>query len=136
MLLVVVILLLAIVWWWNHRQVPSGVNRAASATTEASARTAGSTRAAFEPYNAAPSIPAAPSFPTASASSAPYGIGSAAPLANGAAPAGFTIKGNADSMLYHPPESPYYGRTIAEVWFRTEADAERAGFTRWHRKQA
>jgi len=63
--------------------------------------------------------------------SGPYGAGSAAPLADGSAPAGYAIKGNADSMLFHAPESPYYGRTKAEAWFRTEADAVRAGFTRW-----
>ena len=31
-------------------------------------------------------------------------------------------------MKYHTPESPYYGRTVAEVWFATAADAEAAGF--------
>ena len=37
-------------------------------------------------------------------------------------------------MLFHTPESPYYGRTIAEVWFADAADAEAAGFTSWTRK--
>ncbi len=55
--------------------------------------------------------------------------GSAMPLADGSAPEGYTIKGNADSMLYHTPESPYYGRTVAEVWFDTVDNAEAAGFT-------
>lgn len=55
--------------------------------------------------------------------------GSAMPLADGSAPEGYTIKGNADSMLYHTPESPYYGRTVAEVWFDTVENAEAAGFT-------
>lgn len=64
---------------------------------------------------------------------APYGEGSAAATADGSAPEGFTIKGNADSMLFHTTDSPYYGRTKAEVWFRTERDAERAGFTHWDR---
>jgi hypothetical protein len=67
-------------------------------------------------------------------SAGPYGPGSAAPLADGSAPAGFAIKGNADSMLYHTTGSPYYGRTKAEAWFRTEADASRAGFKRWDAK--
>ena len=43
-------------------------------------------------------------------------------------PAGFDIKGNEDSMKFHEPSSPWYGRTIAEVWFRSAAAAEAAGF--------
>jgi len=60
-----------------------------------------------------------------------FGPGSADPLDDGSAPAGFSIKGNADSMLYHTDQSPYYGRTKAEVWFNTEAAARAAGFVRW-----
>jgi len=63
-----------------------------------------------------------------------YGEGSAEAVAHQGPPDGFTIKGNAQSMLFHTPESPYYGRTKPEVWFRTEADAERAGFTKYVRK--
>ena len=60
----------------------------------------------------------------------PFGPGSAHPLEGGDAPSEeYTIKGNADSMLYHPPESPFYGRTIAEVWFTDAATAEAAGFS-------
>jgi hypothetical protein len=51
-------------------------------------------------------------------------------------PAGERIKGNRDSMLYHTIASPYYGRTVAEEWFATEAAAEAAGFTRWDRRKA
>ena len=43
----------------------------------------------------------------------------------------YTIKGNTTSMLYHTTASPYYRRTKAEVWFRTDEDARRAGFTAW-----
>mgnify|MGYP000849948778 FL=1 len=43
-------------------------------------------------------------------------------------PEGYTIKGNADSMMYHTPESPWYDRTIAEVWFNSTEAAEKAGF--------
>lgn len=43
-------------------------------------------------------------------------------------PKGYDIKGNADSMKYHTPESPWYGRTVAEVWFNSTAAAEKAGF--------
>jgi large subunit ribosomal protein L4 len=60
----------------------------------------------------------------------PFGPGSAHPLEGGEAPsAEYTIKGNADSMLYHPPTSPFYGRTVAEVWFTTAEAAEAAGFS-------
>lgn len=43
-------------------------------------------------------------------------------------PAGFDIKGNADSGKFHTPESPWYGRTKAEVWFNSVEAAEAAGF--------
>jgi small subunit ribosomal protein S2 len=58
----------------------------------------------------------------------PYGVDSAAPLEDGSAPEGFEIKGNADSMKFHAPTSPWYGRTKAEVWFRTAEAAIAAGF--------
>jgi large subunit ribosomal protein L4 len=64
------------------------------------------------------------------ADESPFGAGSAHPLEGGAAPSPeYTIKGNADSMLYHPPESPFYGRTVAEVWFTSAEAAEAAGFS-------
>jgi hypothetical protein len=59
------------------------------------------------------------------------------PGPDGAAPGPeFTIKGNADSMLFHTPASPYFERTRAEVWFRTADEAVAAGFTEWraHRR--
>jgi len=43
-------------------------------------------------------------------------------------PEGYDIKGNADSMKYHTLQSPWYGRTIAEVWFNSTDAAEAAGF--------
>ncbi|MBA2773757.1 MAG: 50S ribosomal protein L4 [Nocardioidaceae bacterium] len=59
---------------------------------------------------------------------APYGAGSAAPLASGEAPEGFTIKGNTNSMKYHQPDGQWYEQTEAEVWFKTTKAAEKAGF--------
>ncbi|GAA0952809.1 hypothetical protein GCM10009554_56280 [Kribbella koreensis] len=56
--------------------------------------------------------------------------GSAAPLDGGAAPEGYTIKGNEDSMKYHGTDSPWYDQTVAEVWFQTEEAAQAAGFTK------
>ena len=47
---------------------------------------------------------------------------------DGSAPEGYAIKGNADSMQYHTPESRWYDQTVAEVWFATEEAAEAAGF--------
>lgn len=44
------------------------------------------------------------------------------------APNGWLVKGNADSGIYHTPESPSYGQTIAEVWFPDAEAAERAGY--------
>ena len=38
-------------------------------------------------------------------------------------------------MLFHRPDSPYYARTRAEVWFRTATDARAAGFTEWTPKK-
>jgi len=61
----------------------------------------------------------------------PYGKGSATGNADGSGPAGWLIKGNADSMLFHGPDSPSYQQTIAEVWFFDEATARAAGFDKW-----
>ena len=66
---------------------------------------------------------------TATPEAGPHGEGSHAPLPDNSAPAGFTIKGNADSMLYHRPDSRSYSVTIAEVWFDTPERAEAAGFS-------
>ena len=54
--------------------------------------------------------------------------GAAAPLADGSAPEGYTVKGNADSGLYHEPDGQWFDATVAEFWFKTAADAEAAGF--------
>jgi len=56
--------------------------------------------------------------------------GSVKPDADGNGPESHPIKGNADSMLYHTPDSRYYKVTKAEVWFDTEENAEAAGFAK------
>jgi large subunit ribosomal protein L4 len=56
--------------------------------------------------------------------------GSAVPPADGSEPAGYPIKGNAQSMLYHEPGTRYYKQTKAEVWFDTAESAEAAGFSK------
>lgn len=63
-----------------------------------------------------------------------FGKGSADPNADGSGPEGWTIKGDEDSNLFHTQESPYYGRTKAEIWFDTEDSARGAGFVRWDEK--
>jgi large subunit ribosomal protein L17 len=59
-----------------------------------------------------------------------YGEDVAEVTADGSAPEGFEIKGNKDSGKYHTPASRWYDQTVAEVWFRTEAAAEAAGFVK------
>ncbi len=73
----------------------------------------------------APATKAAAKTP---ASAAPYGKGSHAPLDDDGAPDGFDVKGNEDSKKYHQPGGRWYDQTVAEVWFATAEDAERAGF--------
>lgn len=60
----------------------------------------------------------------------PYGEGSRAPLEDGSQPEGFPIKGNANSMLFHEPETSHYDQTDADVWFATAEAAEAAGFSK------
>ena len=41
----------------------------------------------------------------------------------------YQIKGKVSSKIYHPPESPFFSRTKADVWFTTSEVAEKAGFS-------
>ena len=68
----------------------------------------------------------------------PYGPASAKPASDGSAPStDFTVKAKVSSKLFHTEKSPYFSRTKADVWFKTEADAESAGFQAWdHKKRA
>ena len=62
----------------------------------------------------------------------PYGDGSAAPLDQGRAPGpDYTVKAVTRSMTFHTPESPWFARICAEVWFDSEESARAAGFARW-----
>jgi hypothetical protein len=68
--------------------------------------------------------------PTPSPRAAELPAGAAASLPDGSAPGPeYTIKGSSGSMLFHPPNSPYFKRTKAEIWFRTVEDARAAGFS-------
>jgi small subunit ribosomal protein S16 len=73
--------------------------------------------------------PVAEAAAEVAAPDAPYGAGSARSNADGSAPEGYAIKGNDSSKLYHAPGTRYYDSTIAEIWFATPEDAERAGFS-------
>jgi large subunit ribosomal protein L22 len=64
------------------------------------------------------------------ADASPHGEGSHAPLDDEAMPEGYEIKANAQSMLFHTPDSRYYKATKAEVWFDTEESAVAAGFSK------
>ncbi|MBN39442.1 MAG: 50S ribosomal protein L22 [Acidimicrobiaceae bacterium] len=62
--------------------------------------------------------------------SSPYGAGSATAEDDGSQPSEeYQIKGKVSSKIYHPPESPFFSRTKADVWFTTSEVAEKAGFS-------
>ncbi|HEY4455860.1 MAG TPA: hypothetical protein VGN81_16220 [Pseudonocardiaceae bacterium] len=64
----------------------------------------------------------------------PFGPGSALPLPDGSAPSPqFRIKARTSSMVFHTESSPFYDRLEPQVWFSSQEDAQRAGFTSWER---
>ena len=88
------------------------------------------TKAALDQFLAGPSkaVKATARSSEVDVDAAPYGAGSHAPLADDAEPEGFPVKGNESSKLYHLPGTSFYNRTVAEVWFASAEDAEKAGF--------
>ncbi len=129
-----------------RHQVPFGVQPEASEPASVAAATSvseaaappqdvESSRSLFEPIVPADEGAAVPPPPhrlrqaNGSGGRGPFGPGSAMPLPGGASPSPeFTIKASVAALRYCTPESPQFGRTVAEVWFRTAADAERVGF--------
>ena len=111
---------------------PADAKPSAAAPARAADTEAAETEAA-EPSRSATDAPAAGSETAksepAEADAAPFGEGSHAPLDGDAQPAGFPIKGNASSRLYHRPGTPFYESTIAEVWFASAEAAVAAGFS-------
>jgi small subunit ribosomal protein S2 len=106
---------------------------AAEATNASAPATLVDAPAVDEPAAEAAPEPAAEKAPAVTppdgaTTSAPFGTGSKAPLKSGKAPKGHTIKGNADSGIYHTEDSQWYEQTVAEVWFDTVENAEAAGF--------
>jgi hypothetical protein len=57
-----------------------------------------------------------------------YGMGSAAPLDDGAQPLGHAIKGYRDSSTFIAPGGAGYDDAEPDVWFFNEEAARRAGF--------
>lgn len=122
------------------RRTPFGVQTTSPATQPASSAPATdeknaneAPRSLFEPIVPAGDGPAVPPPPHRMRGVAngrgPFGPGSAMPLPGGAAPGPeFTVKASASAMRYCTPESEKFDRTVAEVWFRSAADAERVGF--------
>ncbi|TWP47839.1 hypothetical protein FKR81_31370 [Lentzea tibetensis] len=59
----------------------------------------------------------------------PFGPGSVLPKSDGLAPAeDFGVKATLTGRRYYTPESANFVETRADVWFRTVADAQKAGF--------
>jgi len=54
--------------------------------------------------------------------------GAVAATEDGAAPDGYSVKGNADSGRYHVEGSQWFDQTVAEFWFKDAEAAEAAGF--------
>ncbi len=79
--------------------------------------------------DAAPAEEAAPVAEAAPAEAAAVPDGAHAPMEDGSMPAGFEIKGNADSMKFHQPGGRWYDNTVAEMWFSTPEAAVAGGYT-------
>ncbi|RBM21283.1 hypothetical protein DI005_10690 [Prauserella sp. PE36] len=82
---------------------------------------------AVAPGGAAP--PARESTPDSELPPGPFGPGSAMPRPGGGRPSEeFAVKASVTALRYCTEDSAQFPRMVAEVWFRTPADAERVGF--------
>jgi hypothetical protein len=142
--IVVLLVVGAAVWWWRRRAAaaprsappvpppPGALYQRPDPVTEV--------LPVVEPAEPAP---ATGGFgPTSPAAAEPHPLFTPAPAPRRPSPRrrvpveeppepGRTIKGNASSMLFHTPASPYYERTKADAWFRDADEARAAGFTEW-----
>ena len=78
-----------------------------------------------------PSAPVAPRYqqPEGFNPRSPFGPGSVLPKSDGHAPAAdFEVKATLTGRRYFRPGTSSFDDTRADVWFRTEADAQKAGF--------
>lgn len=84
------------------------------------------------PQPVSPAAPApAPVSVAPPASPQPAAVpGRVAPISRNQCPASHPIKGNRSSMIYHVPGGASYNQTNPEDCFRTEADAQAAGYRR------
>ena len=87
------------------------------------AKKAAAKKSAAKKADAAPELVEA--TPVVEAEGPDYGEGS---YVGDEPPAGYDIKGNADSMKFHTTDSQWYEATNAEVWFNSVEAAEAAGF--------
>ncbi|GAA3553861.1 hypothetical protein GCM10022222_41920 [Amycolatopsis ultiminotia] len=86
-----------------------------------------------QPVQDAPEPPSARQSDADAVPVGPFGPGSAMPRPGGGRPAdGFTVKASVTALRYCTEESPQFPRMVAEVWFRSAADAERVGFRPLH----
>ncbi|MDC5698865.1 50S ribosomal protein L17 [Intrasporangium calvum] len=90
------------------------------AAKDSAAKKAAETEAATEPVALVDAAADAPAVDLPA--------GAAPANEDGSAPEGYTVKGNADSGLYHEPDGQWYDQTVAEFWFKSAEDAEAAGF--------
>jgi len=95
----------------------------------------GAEAAGFARWDSRAKASAAAAFVASEPPPGKYGPGSADAGPRGKGPEGWEVKGNEDSMLYHTPESPWYKRTRAEVWFKDVETAQAAGFEHWDPEQ-
>ncbi len=107
---------------------PTSVVRAADLPVEVTDAAAATTAAKAEKADKAAPAEDAESEGAEGAASTELPDGAAPANADGSAPEGYTVKGNADSGLYHAPGGRWYDTTVAEFWFTDEAAAEAAGF--------
>ena len=115
-----------------EREARISAEKEAAAEAKAAADTApaGDTAAAEAPAPAVEAPAPAVEAP-APAAEPPAGLPDGSHDANedGSMPAGFEIKGNADSMKFHQPGGRWYEQTVAEIWFSTPEAATAAGYS-------
>jgi len=105
------------------RPAPAEAAESVDAAEPVAARTRAVPAAAAVASVAAPVTAPAPA-------ATPFGPGSARAGDDGSSPdAGYAVKGKTATRVFYAPGSPYYSRTRADVWFRTDDDARAAGFT-------
>nr|WP_312868934.1 hypothetical protein [Amycolatopsis pithecellobii] len=81
------------------------------------------------PEPAAPTPPPARTHLSEDTPPGPFGPGSAMPRPGGGRPSEeYTVKASVTALRYCTEDSPQFTRMVAEVWFRSVADAERVGF--------